>query len=112
MKTKGTKNSGQRRGTAAAETSLGLLAVGLACALGYMWFGPAEGAEAGVVAQVGGMTVLSTEVSNEEVVCVLDSRQEQLMVYRADVRDGIQLLQRLQLQTVFQDARAKALGRK
>jgi hypothetical protein len=51
-------------------------------------------------------------VSNEEIVCVLDSRQDQLLVYRLDGRDGVQLLQRVQAAQLFQDARAKATGRK
>ena len=69
----------RRSGTAAAQTSLSVLALGLAGVLGFMWFGPTMGgareAEAAVAAQVAGFTVLSSEVSNEEVVCVLDSRQ-------------------------------------
>jgi hypothetical protein len=90
---------------------LSLSAIVMSIVLGSLWFAP-ESTSAGLVADVNGFTILSNEVSNEEIVCVLDSRQEQLMVYRLDGRDGIQLLQRVSVSQMFNDARIKATGRK
>jgi hypothetical protein len=107
-------STGERSG-GGASVSLAVAAVSLSCLLGWMWFGEgsrSHEAEAGMVSQAGGVSILSSEVSNEEIVCVLDSRQDQLLVYRLDGRDGVQLLQRVQAAQLFQDARAKATGRK
>lgn len=64
------------------------------------------------VTQAGSYTVLSTEASNEDVVLVLDGRQEDLFVYRVDPRNGIELLQKVSLPQAFTDAKAKAAGRR
>lgn len=99
------------RATDGAGAALSLSAVVMSIVLGMLWFAP-DSTDAGLVSDVNGLTVLSNEVSNEEIVCVLDSRQEQLMVYRLDGRDGIQLLQRVPVAQMFSDARIKATGRK
>ncbi|MFZ4576307.1 MAG: hypothetical protein ACOYN0_18130 [Phycisphaerales bacterium] len=104
-----------RFSNAATAGSLALLACALTCVLGWLWFGgqsTGSEAEAGMVSLADGMTILASEVSNEEIVCVLDSRQEQLMVYRLDAREGVQLLQRVSAPQLFQDAKARATGLK
>jgi hypothetical protein len=42
---------------------------------------------------------------------VLDTRNEELLVYRTDVNAGMQLSQRYAVSQLFLDARARSLGR-
>lgn len=67
-------------------------------------------AEAAVVSQTGGLTVMTTEVAGEDILLVLDSRNEELFVYRADSKVGVQLLQRYPVPQLFVDARARTRG--
>ena len=64
-----------------------------------------------MVGQSGQHTILSADASNEDVLLVLDGRNEELMVYRTDVSKGIQIYQRLSLPQVFSDARSRVSGR-
>jgi hypothetical protein len=63
-----------------------------------------------LVSQVGGLTVMTTDATNEDLLVVLDSRNEELFVYRADANAGVQLLQRYPIPQLFVDARARSLG--
>lgn len=65
---------------------------------------------AGVVSQSGGLTVMTTEALNEDLLVVLDSRNEELFVYRTELKGGVQLLQRYQVPQLFVDARARSTG--
>jgi hypothetical protein len=67
-------------------------------------------AEAGLVSLAGGLTVLTAGAGNEDVLVVLDERNERLMVYRTDARQGVQLMQQIPLQELFAEARARSLG--
>ena len=67
------------------------------------------GAQAGMVSQVGQLTVMTADSGNDDVLLVLEGRSEELYVYRAD-RNGVQLQQRLQIPKLFTDARAMAQG--
>ncbi len=69
-------------------------------------------AVAGTVSQAGSTTILSAEVSNEDIVLVLDARTEEILAYRTDLQRGIELLQRLSLPQVFSDARVRGIGSK
>lgn len=62
------------------------------------------------VSQTGGLTVLTSEAGNEDLLVVLDSRNEELFVYRTDLKQGSQLLQRYPVAQLFTDARARSLG--
>jgi hypothetical protein len=72
------------------------------------WAPSAEGAA--VVSQSGGLTVMTTEALNEDLLVVLDSRNEELFVYRTELKGGVQLLQRYQVPQLFVDARARSTG--
>jgi hypothetical protein len=78
--------------------------------------GPALIAEAradagsGMVSQVGAYTMMTTAGQNEDVLLVIDGRAEELLVYRTDNANGVQLMQRLNLPRAFLDARARAMG--
>ena len=67
-------------------------------------------ASAGMVSQVGQLTVLTADAGNEDVLLVLEGRSEELFVYRTD-RNGIQLQQRMQIPKLFQDAKALSTGK-
>jgi hypothetical protein len=70
-----------------------------------------EAFAAGVVSQTGGLTCLTTDAGNEDLLLVLDGRNEELFVYRTDNKQGLQLLQRYPLPQMFVDARARSSGK-
>jgi hypothetical protein len=67
-------------------------------------------AKAGMVSQVGQLTVMTADAGSEDLLLVLEGRSEELLVYRSD-RNGIQLQQRVSIQQLFQDARAQSQGK-
>jgi hypothetical protein len=91
------------------DTTAGILLAASAGVMGAVLLG--GGAEAGVVSQSGSLTLLTSEATNEDVVLVLDARAEEIFVYRTDVNQGIDLVQRIPLAGLFQDARARFFGR-
>jgi hypothetical protein len=74
-------------------------------------FGGDSSAHAGMVSQVGGYTVLTAETSNEDLVMVLDDRNEQLFIYRFDNTNAMQLVQRLSVSALFTEGRSRTTGR-
>ena len=69
-------------------------------------------ASGGMVSQAGQHTMLTTESGAEDLLIVLDGRNEELFVYRTDSRRGeMQLYQRMGLAAVFNDARSRNAGR-
>lgn len=69
-------------------------------------------ASGGMVSQAGQHTMLTAESGAEDLLIVLDGRNEELFVYRTDSRRGeMQLYQRLGLAAVFNDARSRNAGR-
>ncbi len=99
------------------ERGLWLLAGVLA---GAMLFGGDRGAtitipgvsaaNAAVVSKAGALTVLTAEGTNDEMLMLLDSRREELLVYRTSAQNGMQLFQRIPLADLFRDARLRARG--
>lgn len=93
-----------------------------ACVLGALvlwnasmaWSQPAAGSSssrgAGMVSATGEITSMTVNTGNEDALIVLDGRTEQIYVYRAGVRDGVQILQRVDLNQAFTDARARFMG--
>lgn len=59
----------------------------------------------------GSYTMVTTDGGNDEILAVVDSRQESLMIYRSFSNNRVQLLDRENLATLFERARARALGR-
>ncbi len=76
----------------------------------FSWL-PEGIASGAVVSQTGGLTCMTTDVINEDLLLVLDSRNEELFVYRTDPKAGMQLLQRYPVPQMFIDARGRAQGR-
>lgn len=93
-------------------TAIGLAAL-VALQLGH---GPGgatleQRALAEMVASVGDYTLMTTDGGNEELLFVLDNRNEQLLVYKVDQQRTMALLAREELDGVFASARSKLGGR-
>lgn len=58
----------------------------------------------------GAYAMMTADGGNDEILVVVDSSQESLMVYRSD-RNSVQLLERENLANLFERARARAPGR-
>lgn len=76
----------------------------------FSWL-PEGVASGAVVSQTGGLTCMTTDIINEDLLLVLDSRNEELFVYRTDPKSGMQLLQRYPVPQMFIDARGRSQGR-
>ncbi len=60
------------------------------------------------VAVVGDITAINAQIAQgEDVVCVLDARSEQLMVYRVENRARVELAQVLKLSDAFAEAKGQ-----
>lgn len=68
-------------------------------------------AQAEMAITSGSYTMVTTDGGNDEILAVVDSRQESLMIYRSFSNNRVQLLDRENLATLFERARARALGR-
>lgn len=75
-------------------------------------FGQNSLANAGMVSSAGGYTVLTSDVGNEDILIVLDSRNEELFIYHVENQSSVQLLERQTLPALFAEARTRAQGRK
>lgn len=64
-----------------------------------------------MVSQSGGVTMMTCEGGNSEILVVLDSRRDLMLVYRVEDQITLGLLQRASVPQIFSDARAKAQGR-
>ncbi len=86
-------------------------AIAIASMRGQPAFAGGEGG-GGMVAQAGVYTALVSAGGNDDLLVVLDGRSEELMVYRPEGNLGVpQLVQRLNVQTLFTEARTRAEGR-
>lgn len=93
------------------ETTLTVLALGLAMLLGALLWGTLnQPARAEMVSETGHLVALTARGDNEEVLLMLDNRAEQLMLYKVNQNSTLELLQSLDLTELFQSARARRLG--
>lgn len=65
----------------------------------------------GMVSHAGGFVVLTSEAGNEDLLVVLDQRNEELFVYKMEQQNSLQLTQRLSVSQLFVEARTRAQGR-
>lgn len=70
----------------------------------------AAAAPGGTVASSGNLVAMTSPTGSDEILLVLDGRRETLFVYRTDQK-GVALQQRVALPALFQDARARSMGR-
>lgn len=59
----------------------------------------------------GSYSIMTTDGGNDEILVVVDSRQESLMVYRTMNNRSLKLLEREELSSLFARARARTIGR-
>lgn len=59
----------------------------------------------------GSYTMMTTDGGNDDILVVVDSRQESLMVYRTFNKNEVRLIEREELSGLFSRARARAMGR-
>jgi len=98
------------RANAQTTTLLAALSV---LVLGALVLGrPSAGvAHAGMTTHKSGYTMMTADGGNDEVLVVVDSRAEMIMVYRVTPQGGLSLLEREPLSALFARARAQARGR-
>lgn len=58
----------------------------------------------------GSYSIMTTDGGNDEVLVLVDSRQESLMVYRVVNGHDFRMLEREELSSLFTRARARAMG--
>lgn len=64
------------------------------------------------VAMIGDLTVINAQIADgEDVVCVLDARSEQVLVYRVENRARVELTQVIKLSDAFAEAKGLPGGR-
>lgn len=68
-------------------------------------------ASAGQVSQVGGFTIMTSDANTEDILLLLDGRNEQLSVYRNENNNTVQLYQKVSLPRLFSDAKAREQGK-
>lgn len=73
--------------------------------------GGGSNSRTGMVSQAGPFTVMTSDAGNEDIVVVLDNRTEQLLVYRVENSQSVQLFQKLALPRLFLDAKSRAAGK-
>lgn len=93
---------------ARSTTYLGLSAVVLAAlALWLATKGPAP-ARAEMVATVGSVTAMTLAAGSQDVLLVMDARAEQLLVYRVQNQQAVELFARYSVPRLFIDARGRS----
>lgn len=84
-----------------------VMAVGLGVLLSPMF---RTEARAEMVAQSDHLVAMTAQGGNEDVLLVIDNRSEQLMVYKVNPQNTIDLVQKVDLPTLFASARARRTG--
>ncbi len=95
--------------TGTAVVAAGLLVVQAAARVPQI--GGNSSARTGMVSQTGPFTIMTSDAGNEDIVVVLDNRNEQMMVYKVENSQSLQLFQKLALPRLFLDAKARAAGK-
>lgn len=67
-------------------------------------------AYAEMVVSDAGYTMMTTDGGSDEILVLVDSRDESILVYRVGASGGLDLLERESLAGIFTRARAQAIG--
>lgn len=59
----------------------------------------------------GAYSMITTDGGNDEILAIVDSSQESLLIYRSTNAGAVHLLDREDLAALFERARARAMGR-
>jgi len=68
-------------------------------------------AQAEMATTSGSYSIMTTDGGNDEILVVVDSRQEALMVYRTFNNMNFKMIEREELSSLFSRARARSIGR-
>lgn len=104
-----TPNSIRAPRTDLVTTALGVTALGLLALAAAMW-NPGSAKAQPMVSNTGGYIAMTAKGGSEDMFYVLDTRSEQLSVYRTELNKGTTLMARISLPEVFMDAKARASG--
>ncbi len=69
-------------------------------------------AQAEMVSRVGEYTLMTTDGGNEEVIVVIDNRNEDLLIYKVLQQKELNLFQKIDLDRLFADAKRAAGSRR
>lgn len=95
--------------SASRDRGLRLAAVGLALALVFsLWHAWTPPAHADMVTQRGEYVALTTKANNAELLAVIDTRDEVLLIYQVEAQSKFQLFARESLPDLFSAARGQA----
>ncbi|MBX3377860.1 MAG: hypothetical protein KF678_12755 [Phycisphaeraceae bacterium] len=98
--------------TSAALTASAIILAALVIVQGGRILG-GDPVRAEMVTSSGGFTALTSQVSNsQDILLVLDSRSEELLVYRVENQANLELYRKYNVARMMADARARAGGRK
>ncbi len=67
-------------------------------------------AQGDVVGQASSLTALTFTASPQDVLLVLDGRSEELLAYRVENQNSVELFARYSVPRMFADARNRAIG--
>jgi len=90
-------------------TALGVSALGLLALAAAMW-NPGSAKAQPMVSNTGGYIAMTAKSSSEDMFYVLDTRSEQLSVYRTQLQKGTTLMARVSLPEAFMEAKSRAGG--
>jgi len=68
-------------------------------------------ARAEMVSQTGHLVTMTAQGGTGDILLVLDNRSERLMVYKINAQNTMDLLENIELPTLFESARAKRRGK-
>jgi hypothetical protein len=94
------------------EPALVICALAMAIILGVL-LAPlvSQPARAEMVSENQDLVAMTAQGGNEEILFVLDNRTERLSVYKIQNQNSMPMLQRVELPSLFDAARARAIGR-
>lgn len=90
-------------------TALGVSALGLLALAAAIW-NPGSAKAQPMVATTGGYIAMTAKSSSEDTFYILDTRSEQLSVYRTELNKGTTLMARISLPQAFIEAKSRAAG--
>lgn len=90
-------------------TALGVSALGLLALAAAMW-NPGSAKAQPMVSNSGSYIAMTAKSSSEDTFYILDTRSEQLSVYRTELNKGTTLMARVNLPQAFMEAKARAGG--
>lgn len=96
---------------AAGLAVLSMVLAGAVVMQAWAQIGRAADGRSGMISQTGGYALMSSDAGQDDIVLVLDNRNEKVMVYRVENQSSLLLYSKLDLPRTFLDARGRNQGR-